>query len=123
MIYLQVERALVLWRDGLISCETVSAHKAKKRSSAIIKTINQATGKESTKTTDFNQANWAAITTSYLLSIKKTLSPASKFDSIIDAAKGFMKITSRTGDTTAVNIPAEQDMDERAFLCDDSDCE
>jgi hypothetical protein len=76
--------------------------------------------------TDFNQANWATITNGYLLSIKKSLSPASKFDVIINAAKNFMKITSRGGDTTVFDdTPAEQDMDERAFLCDDpdTDCE
>jgi len=72
--------------------------------------------------TDFNQANWATITNGYLSSIKKNLSPASKFDTIINAAKSFVKITSRTGDTTALNdTSAERDMDERAFLCDDSD--
>ena len=119
---IQVERALTLWRDRSVSCETVSQHKAKKRSSAIIKTINKATGKESSKTTDFNQANWATVTDSYLLSIKKALSSESKFDLIINAAKSFLKITTWTGDTTAFNdTSAEQNMDERAFLCDDPD--
>jgi lysozyme family protein len=120
-IYLQVERALTLWRDGCISCETVAALKAKKRSSAIIKTINKATGKESTKTTDFNQANWATITNGYLSSIKKALSSPSKFNPIIDAAKRFVKATSRIGDTTAFDNTAEEDKDVRAFLCDDED--
>jgi hypothetical protein len=124
-IYLpQVERALTLWKEEFISCETVAAHKAKKRSSAIIKTVNNATGKESTKTTDFNQANWATITNGYLTSMKKTLSPASNFDVIINAAKTFLKSTSRAGDT---KTSAEGDtlVDERALLCDDpdSDCE
>jgi hypothetical protein len=59
--------------------------------------------------------------TGYLSSIKKNLSPASKFDVIIKAAKSFMKITSR-GDTTTFNdTSTEGDMDERAFLCDDTD--
>jgi len=126
IVYLQVERALTLWKDGSISCETVAAHKAKKRSSAIIKTINKATGKESTKTTDFNQANWGPIINGYLLSIKKALSSPSKLNPIIKAAKSFMKATSRIGDSTAFNITsAEQDMpvDERALLCDDSESE
>ena len=114
-MYLQVERALTLWRDGSISCETVAALKAKERSSAIIKTVNKATGKESTKMTNFNQVNWATITNGYLSSVKKTLSSASKINDIINAAKGFLKATSRTGDSTTLS--AEQD--ERAFLCDD----
>ena len=74
---------------------------SKRWSSAIIKTINKATGKELTKMTDFNQVNWASVTNGYLLSMKKALSSTSKFDLIISAAKTFMKATFRTGDTTA----------------------
>ena len=116
---LQVEQALTLWKDGFVSCETVAAVKAKKRSSAIIKTINKATGKESTKTTDFNQANWATITNGYLSSIKKAFTGrnASKFDDTINEAKSFLKATSRAGDSN--NTSAKQEMDERALLCDD----
>jgi hypothetical protein len=118
--YLQVERALTLWKDGSISCETIADVKARKRSSAIIKTINKATGKESTKATDFNQANWATITTGYLASIKKALSSASKLNIIINAAKSFVKATSRPGPGDTLNVTStQQDMDERAFLCDD----
>jgi hypothetical protein len=71
--------------------------------------------------TDFNQTNWAAITNGYLSSIKAL--SVSKFDIIVDAAKTFVKATSRTGDTTAFNnTSAEQGMNERAFLRgDDSD--
>jgi hypothetical protein len=64
----------------------------KKRSSAIIKTINKATGKESTKMMDFKQMNWAAITNGYLSSIKAL--SASKFNIIVDAAWSFVKATS-----------------------------
>ena len=64
---------LTLWKDGSVSWETVAALKEKRQSSAIIKTINKATGKESTKMTDFNQANWASVTNGYLLSMKKAL--------------------------------------------------
>jgi hypothetical protein len=123
VIYLQVERALTLWRDGYVSCESVAEYKARKRSSPIIKVVNKATGKESSKMTDFNQANWAMITNGYLLSIKKALSPPGKFDPIINAAKNFVKVTSRTGDSLNKS-GGDQEVDERAFLCDDaSDCE
>ena len=44
--------------------------------------------------TDENKANWAAITNGYLSSIKKTHSPADKFDVIIKSVKGFLKVTS-----------------------------
>ena len=73
--------------------------------------------------TDFNQTNWAAISNSYLSSIKKALSSPGKLDVIIKAAKSFLKATTRTGDTPFNNTSAEQDssmpVDERAFLCDD----
>ena len=81
----------------------------------VIKTINKAIGKESTKTTDFNQANWA-ITNGYLSSI---LLP-SKFDNNINEAKSFLKATSQTGDSASFNTTSvEQDMDEQALFCDD----
>jgi hypothetical protein len=56
------------------------------------------------------------------LSIKKAFTGrnASKFDDITNEAKRFLKATSRTGDSAAFNnSSAEQDMDERALLCDD----
>lgn len=87
------------------------------------------TGKESSKTTDFNQGNWAVKTTGYLGSIKKTFSTANlnRFNDIVNAAKTFVKTTSRSGlgDTSTFNLnKSEQDVDERAFLCDDEsdDC-
>ena len=112
-IYLQVEWALTLWKDGSVSCETIVVLKAKKWSSAIIKTINKATSKESMKMMDFNQANWVSVTNGYLLSIKKALSSASKFNLII-SPKTFMKATSRTGNTTAST--KQNTLDEQAFL-------
>ena len=69
--------------------------------------------------TDFNQVNWASVTNGYLLSMKKALSSTSKFDLIISAAKTFMKATFQTGDTTAST--KQNTLDERAYLCDDSD--
>ena len=121
MIYLQVDRALTVWRDKCISCETVAAVKAKKRSSAIIKTVNATTGKESTITTDFTQLNWALTAKNYFVSVKNAYaSNPMKFNLIIDDAKSFVKATSRTVDTTFNNtLAGEQDLDERAFLCDD----
>ena len=89
-------------------CETIADLIAKKRSSAIIKTINKATGKESTKATDFNQANWATITNGYVVSIKKNLFSPKKLDPIVNAAKSFVKATSRAGDTSTLSTSAEQ---------------
>ena len=61
---------LTLWKEVSVSCETVAALKAKRQSSAIIKTISKATGKELTKMMDFNQVNWVSVTNGYLLSMK-----------------------------------------------------
>jgi hypothetical protein len=117
---LQAERALTLWRDRFISCATAAAHKSGKRSSPIIKTVNKVTGKESTKSTDFNQTNWGTITSGYLSSIKKNLSDGKKFDAIIKDAMGFAKVNQR-GESTATSstIPEHEMANERAFLADD----
>ncbi|KAH9979321.1 hypothetical protein BGW80DRAFT_592207 [Lactifluus volemus] len=85
-----VERALTLWRDGFISCETVAAQKAGKRSSAIKKTLNKSTGQVSRKSTDFNEANWGTATCSYITLIERHLTPnTKKFDRIADEAVRF----------------------------------
>jgi hypothetical protein len=98
---------------------TIADHKAGKRSSAIMKTMNKATGKESTKSTDFNLANWGAITNGYLSSIKKTLSDK-KFDGIINDAMSFTKVSRRGESTAASSATADQELaNERAFLVDD----
>lgn len=82
-----------------------------------MKTVNVVTGKESTKSTDFNQANWGAITNGYLSSIKKNLANNGKFDRIITDAMGFAKVN-RRGDS-ALSSPEHDLSDERACLCDD----
>lgn len=109
----------MLWDKGFISCETVADHRARKRSSPIIKTVNKATGKSSTKMTDFNQANWSAPTNSYLASIKGLSD--SKFNVIIKAAMAIAKATQPAEAPSSMgsnNDPA----DERACLAsDDSD--
>ena len=114
-VHLQAERALTLWRDGHILCETVAAHKAGKRSSPIIKLVNKATGKESTRSTDFNQANWGTATSGYIEAMKKL----SKFDDIIADARSFAKVNQRGDTTTNSSAVLEQELDERAHLCDD----
>jgi hypothetical protein len=117
---------LTLWRDGFISCETVAAHKAGKRSSPILRLVNKVTGKESTRTTDFNQSNWGAVTSSYIQSIKKNLSSDIKFDAVIADARSSVKVSQR-GDATATAMMTtglDEEYDERAQLSDDeSDCE
>jgi hypothetical protein len=123
-VHYQAERALTLWRDGFISCETVAAHKARKRSSPILKLVNKATGKESTRTTDFNQSNWGTVTSSYILSIKKALASDIKFGAIITDARSFAKVSQRGDATATTTTGLEEEYDERAQLCDDeSDCE
>jgi hypothetical protein len=109
----------VLWHDGHISCDTVADHKAGKRASPIIKAMNKVTGKESTRATDFNLANWGTATSSYIRSIKKALSTDTKFEAIINDTRSYAKVNQR-GDMAIISstIP-EEDFDVRAQLCDD----
>jgi len=90
-----------------------------------MRVVNKVTGKESTRTTDFNQSNWGAVTSSYILSIKKNLSLDTKFDAVIADVRSFLKV-SQCGDATmtatATTVPKEE-YDERIQLSDDeSEC-
>jgi hypothetical protein len=105
----------------LHSCATVAAHKSGERSSPIMKTVNQATGKESTKGTNFNQSHWGTVTNEYLSSIKKNLSDDQKFDRIIKDAMHFSKASNRCGESS-LSAPGNHEManlNERALLVDD----
>jgi hypothetical protein len=95
------------------------AHKLRKRSSPIIKVVNKATGKESTGSTDFNHANWGAIMSDYIQSIKNSLSPISKFDAIIAKAKSFTKVNNHGGNMVAASTIPKEKLDGHAQLCDD----
>ena len=86
-----------------------------------MKVVNKATGKESTRTTDFNQANWGTITSGYILSIQKNLSNDIKFDGVIADVQKFAKANTQCGDS-ATALPSsapEQEFDEHTQLCDD----
>jgi hypothetical protein len=82
-----------------------------------MKIVNKTTGKESTRSTDFNQTNWGAVTSGYITSIGKSLASDSKFDALVANAKSFAKVNQRDRTTTSPMI--EQEFDERAELCDD----
>lgn len=75
------------------------------------------TGKESTKSTDFNQTNWGNATGDYLRSAKKNLNTEEKFKVIVKLAKVFAKRRHRAV-TEATPVKGDQ---ERGSLLDDSD--
>lgn len=104
-----------LVRDGFISCESVAQFKAKKSPSPIIKVVNVSTQRKSTRSTDFNQANWGSATTGYIQSIKSLT--ANKFDAIITEAMKASKLTQRN--KAATMLSDNEELDERAVLCDD----
>jgi hypothetical protein len=89
--------------------------KGKNVSKAIIKFMNPATGKESTKDTAFNEMNWGAVTRNYLLSIQ-TLRDGS-FAKIVAKTLSYSKLNQRGGATHSMST----DADVRAVLVDLSD--
>lgn len=108
-----------MWSTGNITCKSTEESKlvAKSRSSPIIKTLNLATGKESTKLTDFNQANWGKATTEFLRSAKENFKTDKKFQEIVDLTKVFSKHDQQTvGKAT----PPKEDQG-RGPLLDDPD--
>ena len=79
------------------------------------------TGKESTRATDFGQANWGPSIQGYIASIRKSVKEKD-FDRIIDEAKKFASLRQRAAASTSSATTTNHDvMDERACLADDSD--
>jgi hypothetical protein len=114
-----------LWSERLISCECETTNKdaqgkkARKKASAIKKVVNQATGKESTKSTNFNLGNWGSATDSYLQSVKKNLSNNKDFDLIIGEAVSIANANRRPDASGNSITDDELANDERACLADD----
>jgi hypothetical protein len=118
----QAERALTLWRNELISLDSLKS--AQKSSSGIIKLVNKLTGKRSGKSTDFTQANWASVTAEYFSSIKTNFRDVNKFNRIVEEVNAFVK-SSRHGDSKTVpsSLNDTEPLGECALLIDDSDTE
>jgi hypothetical protein len=110
----------------LISCECKTANQgaqgkqARKKASAIKKTVNQATGKESTMSTNFNLVNWGSATDSYFQSVRKNLFfNGTDFDLIIQEAVGIAN-ANRRPDPSGNSVTDDEANDEHACLVDDS---
>ena len=117
--HFQAECALTLWKEGCITCDNTATHNPKPKP-RILKAVNKVTGKESTRATDFNLANWGTATNSYVLSIKKNLLD-DKFDIIIADAMCSTKGNLR--DLGTMSTVPKEEYDEHAWLCNDSDIE
>jgi len=86
-LQVQVERTLKLIALGTITIEIV--HQSKGPVPAILKQMNQATGKASNQLTGFNKASWGAHCLSYVKSVKKL--STSQFNQILVLAAEYMK--------------------------------
>lgn len=82
--------------------------------------MNKTTGKESTRLTDFNEANWGLVTSGFIQSIKTNLSSDAKFAAIVSDAKNFAKVNQRADATATPPTVHEQEYEERALLRDDT---
>jgi len=98
---LQVERGLKAWADGNITKATVAAIVAddsdimKARKVPFKKMLTKGSGKESTKTYAFGEANWGSQTKKYYKTIDKKLRPES-LRSIVSEAKAHAKTSSHS---------------------------
>lgn len=93
--------------------------KGKKAPKAIIKSLNPASGKESTKDTAFNELNWGAVTRNYLLSIQALRDGS--FAKIVTKTLNYSKVNHCGG--PGANQSMSTDTDVRAVLVDLSDDE
>ena len=112
---------MTFWRDGHVSFESLNNAAKNSKTTAIRKSIDPNTGKE-TKATEFNQAKWGAATNGYLDSIKSNIT-CGKFHwaDFVKAASKFKK-TNRHGESAVASssrTAAGQDV--RALIVDDSD--
>lgn len=87
-------------------------------SKVIIKTVNTATGKESSKDKAFNELNWGVATQNYLTSVKALREKT--FVKIVSKAQEYAKLSRRGGDSQSCGMG---DTDERATLIEISDDE
>jgi hypothetical protein len=109
---------LTLIANGTLNIPAARASKAK--GVILPRTINQFTGKESTRQTGFNDAAWGSATRSYAKSASKL--PNNKFDEIIEGATEYMKVNrTRNKTTEATEVIEIDDDDERACLVSDDD--
>ncbi|KAH9023765.1 hypothetical protein EDB85DRAFT_1894623 [Lactarius pseudohatsudake] len=119
-----VERALTLIETGTVTTKTPRA--ARGKTLTLPKTLNYATGKDSTRQTGFSDATWGKATRNYTKSAR-SLAKA-KFDVIIKEAQVFMKPTRTRTKMAKAGSSGEvidvDDYDIRACLVanSDSDC-
>ncbi|KAG1796928.1 uncharacterized protein HD556DRAFT_1441103 [Suillus plorans] len=117
-----VERALTLWSTHTLTIKMVRA--AKGKNITLPKTLNQSTGKVSSRQTGFNGISWGTSTRAYAKEIVKNLHD-DKFNTIIASAMEFSKKSRWPCDDIADDVAEDEllDLDERAQLVDISDTE
>jgi hypothetical protein len=120
VLCLQVERALTLWHDNWVNCESVAAFQAGHASSFLIGNVNTATGHVSAKEAEFDEKHWGSITNEYLDSATTRLAQRpEKFDKLITDAKRYVKPGQRRD--AGAPLTRSEVRGKRALLMDDSD--
>ena len=116
--YYQVERALTLVHDGIITREMIQ--EAQGHCPKLLKSVNTTTGKESTATVTFNEEGWGRQSRSFTKSTIKTAQSAHKFEKIEKAAQAFTKGNTclMESHTTEVQDGTSDDDDDWANLAD-----
>lgn len=111
LTFQQVERALRMWKDGVITCKSANSK------NPIIRRIDPATGKPSAKLTEFNQASWGIKTGDYLTGIQANIKTTEQYERLVELATPF--ILNRRN----AKAPTDDDLEsrKRARVGDDSD--
>lgn len=106
MLSLQVERALKLVKTGTITIQQIN-DVLKGKLPNLPKLLNKSTGKQSTLSTGFTEANWGARCRSYFKSAQSLSN--SHFNEICRFALEYMRNTSRLAEDNDTNDGADND--------------
>jgi hypothetical protein len=117
LIYIKVERILMLWSSGNLSIEIVQEAKDTKKAIKLPVMINPVTSKQSARYSAFSEVSWGKPTRAFIKSTRKVDDEG--MEKIMDEAKDFARV-SRCKDEANDDVDSE---DDRANLKDGSDGE
>lgn len=117
LCWIQVERALTLWKDGNISVERITESRLPKGSLKLKEVRNKVTGVSSTRGLAFSDSNWGNTVRWWLANIQKTEKARPKnLQAILKAAQQFERISAPQQGTSHSASSSSRAGKERALL-------
>jgi hypothetical protein len=120
--FFKLERALTLWKEGIITIESREKDTLMKKTKSGMKgiqgSINKETGKVSSTKLTFADSNWGEKTRAYMQSIAKGVTPK-KWAKILDATKYYVISKPDRGSSVIPSCFDEEDARAMIVVSDD----